>query len=324
MYVDKRLDGVKAVQTLSRLNRTCPGKEDTFILDFVNSREEILAAFQPYYEQTELTDTTDPNKLYDLKTAIESYRVLRPEEIDGFCRVFFARAGSVSKDEHAKLNAFIDSAVERFKVIEDEQQREAFTNSVTVFVRLYAFVAQIMPFNDIDLEKFYAFCRFFLRKLPRRNAGERYRLDDEVALEYYRLKKIAEGSLTLQKDGTAPLKPVSKAGDREDKEQRARLSEIIRLLNDRFGTDFTEADKLFIDSIEEEMMQDDKLALQAKNNPIDNFKFGFDEIFIDKVIDRMEQNQDIVNKIMDDKVFAGVLKEYLMRKVYGRLNEERK
>lgn len=323
MYVDKRLDGVKAVQTLSRLNRTCPGKEDTFILDFVNSRDEILAAFQPYYEQTELEETTDPNKLYDLKTTIESYKVIRLEEIDGFCRVFFAKAGTISKDAHSKLNSFIDSAVERFKAIEDEQQREALSNSVTVFVRLYAFVAQIMPFNDIDLEKFYTFSRFFLRKLPRRNAGERYRLDDEVALEYYRLKKIAEGSLTLQKDGSAPLKPVSDAGDRDDKEQHERLSVIIRLLNDRFGTDFTEADKLFIDSIEEEMVLDTKLGVQARNNPIENFKYGFEDLFMDKLMERMEQNQDIFNKIVDDKVFAGVLKEYLMRKVYGRLNENR-
>ncbi len=321
MYVDKRLDGVKAVQTLSRLNRICPGKEDTFILDFVNDRAEILAAFQPYYEQTELLDTTDPNKLYDLKTTIESYMIIKPEEINAFCNVFFAKKSLPDKKDHAKLNAFIDTAVQRFGELKEPQQQEDFANSVTVFVRLYAFVAQIMPFSDVELEKFYAYCRFLLRKLPKRSAGQRYRLDDEVALEYYRLKKIAEGDITLQKEGSAPLKPVSEAGDRDEKEQHARLSEIIRLLNDRFGTDFTEADKLFIDSIEEELMLDEKLNVQARNNPIENFKFGFEDLFIAKLVDRMDQNEEIFNKIMEDKAFAGLLKEYLMKRVYGRMNE---
>src|SRR3989304_5494408 len=105
MYVDKRLDGVKAVQALSRLNRTCPGKEDTFVLDFVNKREDILAAFQPYYEQTQLTDTTDPNNLYDLKNKIDSFQIIRKPDIDAFCVVFFKNKELHTKREHAQLNA---------------------------------------------------------------------------------------------------------------------------------------------------------------------------------------------------------------------------
>lgn len=319
MYVDKRLDGVRAVQTLSRLNRTCPGKEDTFVLDFVNSREDILAAFQPYYEKTELEDTTDPNKLYDLKNQIDSYKIIMEDDINKFSKVFFSNKGSIVKDGHAKLNAFIDSAVIRFKDIEDEQQKENFTNSLKVFVRLYAFITQMINLGDVELEKFYIYARYLLRKLPKRNAGERYRLEDEVALEYYRLRKVAEGSIPLQPGTFAPLKPVTEAGEREDKEQYAKLSEIIKILNERFGTDFTEADRLFFDQIEEEMVLDEKLALQAKNNPIENFKFGFEDMFLEKLVDRMDQNQDIFNKIMEDKLFAEVVKDYLLKKVYGRL-----
>lgn len=321
MYVDKRLDGVKAVQTLSRLNRTCPGKEDTFVLDFVNKREDILEAFQPYYERTELTETTDPNKLYDLKTKLDSFQVIQAFDITAFCAVFFKNKELHNKTEHAQLNAWVDVAVERFNAIENEEHQDDFSDTLGVFVRLYAFLAQIMPFQDIELEKYYAYCRLLLKKLPGKRRGGRYRLGDEVALEYYRLQKIAEGKIALQKDSGVGINPVSEAGTRKAKEELARLSEIIRLLNDRFGTDFAEADKLFFDQIEEELVSDEKLGMQAKSNTIDNFKFGFEDIFIAKLVERMDQNQDIFNKIMDDKAFASVVKDYLLKKVYKRLNE---
>ncbi|MFH1283800.1 MAG: type I restriction endonuclease [bacterium] len=320
MYVDKRLDGVKAVQTLSRLNRTCPGKEDTFILDFVNKREDILSAFQPYYEQTQLTDTTDPNKLYDLKHKLDSFQIILQSDIDAFCAVFFKNKELHTTREHAQLNAIVDTAVERFMTIEKEEHKEDFTNTLGVFVRLYAFLTQIIPFQDIELEKFYTYSRLLLKKLPGPNRSERYRMGDEVALEYYRLQKITEGRIALQKDSGAAIKPVSEAGTKKDKEEYARLSEIIKILNDRFGTDFTEADKLFFDQIEEEMVMDEKLGIQAKTNTIDNFKYGFEDIFIAKLVDRMDQNQDIFNKIMDDKAFSSVVKDYLLQKVYNRLN----
>ncbi len=320
MYVDKRLDGVKAVQTLSRLNRTCPGKEDTFILDFVNKREDILAAFQPYYEQTQLTDTTDPNKLYDLKTKINSFKVIAPTDVEAFCEVFFKK-DLHNKREHGQLNALIDVAVVRFDAIEKDDQKDDFVNTLGVFVRLYSFLAQILPFQDIDLEKFYAYSRFLLKKLPGQNWGPRYDLGDDVALEYYRLQKISEGQIALQKESGAAIKPISEAGTKKDKDEYARLSEIINLLNDRFGTDFTEADKLFFDQIEEEMVLDEKLGLQARNNNIDNFKYGFEDVFMDKLVERMDQNQDIFNKITDDKAFASVVKDYLLKRVYGRLKQ---
>ncbi|NTU49709.1 MAG: DEAD/DEAH box helicase family protein [Desulfobulbaceae bacterium] len=321
MYVDKRLDGVKAVQTLSRLNRTCPGKEDTFILDFINKREDILAAFQPYYEQTQLTDTTDPNKLYDLKTKIDSFKVIVPTDVEAFCEVFFKNKDLHNKREHGQLNALIDVAVVRFDAIEKDDQKDDFVNTLGVFVRLYAFLAQIMPFQDVELEKFYAYSRFLLKKLPGPDRGPRYDLGDDVALEYYRLQKITEGQIALQKESGAAIKPMSEAGTKKDKDEYAHLSEIINLLNDRFGTDFTEADKLFFDQIEQEMILDEKLGLQARSNTIDNFKYGFDDVFMDKLVERMDQNQDIFNKITDDKAFASVVKDYLLKRVYGRLKQ---
>ena len=322
MYVDKRLDGVKAVQTLSRLNRICPGKEDTFVLDFVNKRDDILTAFQPYYEQTLLTETTDPNKLYDLKQKLDTFGVIVQADVESFCSVFFRRKELHNKREHAELNALIDLAVVRFEAMDNEEHQEDFANTLGVFVRLYAFLAQIMPFQDIELEKFYAYARYLLKKLPPRKPGQRFHLGDEVSLEYYRLQKITEGQIELQKDSDSAIYPVSEAGTKKDKDEYARLSEIIKILNERFGTDFTEADKLFFDQIEEEMVMDEKLGLQAKNNTIETFKYGFEDIFIAKLVDRMDQNQDIFNKIMDDKAFSSIVKDYLIKRVYKRLNEE--
>lgn len=324
MYVDKRLDGVKAVQTMSRLNRTCPGKEDTFILDFVNNREDILKAFQPYYEQTQLTDTVDPNKLYDLNKKLDSFGVIYQVDIESFCEIFFKKKSLHTKTEHGELNALVDVAVNRFNEIEKDEYKEDFCNTLGVFVRLYAFLSQIMPFCDISLEKFYAYCRFLLKKLPKRSPGDKYQLGDEVALEYYRLQKMAEGNIELQKDSDSSIKPVTEAGIKKGKDVFSPLSEIIKLLNERFGTDFTEADKLFFDQIEEEMILDEKLGAQAKTNTIDNFKYGFEDLFIAKLVERMDQNHEIFNKIMEDKAFSAVVKEYLLKRVYSRLNESEK
>ncbi len=131
MYVDKRLAGVKAVQTLSRLNRTYPGKEDTFILDFVNDTQDILDSFQPYYEQTTLTETTNPNQLYDLKAKLEGTQIFWQSEIDAFCNVFFKKSGSHTEKDAAQLNAYIDPAVDRYKAIEKEEVQEDFKHTLT-------------------------------------------------------------------------------------------------------------------------------------------------------------------------------------------------
>jgi len=321
MYVDKKLSSVRAVQTLSRLNRIYPGKEDTFILDFANEEQEILDAFQPYYEQTTLSSTTDPNKLYDLKNKLEGFQIIWQSEINAFCKVFFKSRKLSSVKDHAMLNSFIDPAVDRFQVIKDEEKQEDFKHTLTVFIRLYAFLSQIMPFADIDLEKFYAYARLLLNKLPKQDVSARFKINDEVALEYYRLQKIREGTIVLEKDSESALYPITEAGTKKEKEELARLSEIIEILNDKFGTDFTDADKYFFTQIEEEMVTDENLSEQARNNSIDNFKFGFEDMFLNKLIERMDSNQDIFTKIMDDKSFGDVVKEWMLYKVYNRFNE---
>ena len=318
MYVDKKLSGVKAVQTLSRLNRTHIGKEDTFILDFVNTEEEIVESFQPYYEKTGIDEHTDPNRLYDLKAELDNAGVYNYSEVNGFADFFFKPKEKHHPQDHPQLNRFIDPAVSRYNAIEDESKKEDFKHTLIVFVRAYSFLSQIMPFSDAELEKLFAYGKLLLNKLPKRHLREQLRITDEVALEYYRLQKVKEGNVKLKEGSGVELSSSKESGIRKPKEEKAKLSELIDILNERFGTEFTEADKLFFDQIEEELSEDKKLKASAEVNSIENFKFGFDEQFMNKLIERMEQNEDIFSKINDDKDFGSVVKDYMLNKVYNR------
>lgn len=330
MYVDKKLSGVKAVQTLSRLNRMSAGKEDTFVLDFANETQDILDSFQPYYELTTVETTTDPNHLYDLETEIKKAQVIWDTEVDNFCNVYFKSAKAFSATEQKKLYAYMGPAVDRFKqlplestsedVITTQSTQEGFKNSLQSFVRLYSFLTQIMPFSDVGLEKLYTYGKFLLRTLPR-NSSDRFKLGDEVSLEYYRLQRISEINIVLEPQGEYGLDGSNESGIRMNKEERAALSDIIEVLNKRFSTEFGDADKLFFDQIEAELIADSKLVQQARSNTIENFKFGFDDIFMDKLIGRMEQNQDIFSKMMDDQEFGGLVRSYMLKKVYRSLNK---
>ncbi|MBN2425547.1 MAG: type I restriction endonuclease subunit R [Calditrichaceae bacterium] len=320
MYVDKKLSGVKAVQTLSRLNRTYPGKEDTFVLDFANDRQTIIDSFQPYYEMTMMSESTDPNHLYDLKGKTDSAQVYFQSEIDTFSKVFY-KPGSASVRDQGKLYAYIDPAVDRYKAM-DEEHQDDFKKSLTAFVRLYSFLSQVMPFQDVDLEKLYSFGRYLLTKLPKADYTERLKLDNEVALEYYRLQKIAEGDLVLQVQGKHELDPPTEAGISRDKEEKDKLSNIIALLNEKYNFDFTDQDRLYFEQIEQALYENDELKIRAKNNPIENFKYAFDEIFIQTLIDRMDANQEIFDKIMVNSEFKDDVKNWLTKKIYQRFKEE--
>ncbi len=322
MYVDKKLSGVMAVQTLSRLNRTCPGKEDTFVLDFVNDRDIILSSFQPYYEMTTVIEDVEINHLYDLKNRLDQFQLYWPIEIEDFAQVYFNPQVKINHPKNQKLlYASTDPAVDRYNEIEEDEKQDEFKKGLRSWTNLYSFLAQIMPFIDSDLEKFYAYAKLLQTRLPKRDLSEALYLDDEVALEYYRLQKIKEGSIELTKNETGELSGITEVGLKRAKEEEALLSEIINVLNDRFGTEFEQADKLFFDQIEEELMQNQKLQTQAKVNKLDTFKYAFDDVFIEKLIGRMDQNKDIFEKILEDKAFGDLVKSLMMKKIYKKMNE---
>lgn len=317
MYVDKKLTGLQAVQTLSRLNRTCAGKEDTFILDFRNTPEEIFKAFKPYYEDTPAEPLTDAQHLYRLQHQIEETGLIFTEEVKAFCAVYFKPRRKETVLDHAQMNGILDQAVERFKA-RPEEKREEEKALLVNFRNLYSFLSQVIPYQDSDLEQLYTYLRFLLTKLPRRETGPGYHLEDEVALQYYRLQKISEGQIDLTTGEKKPLKGPNDVGTGQE-DQKIRLSELIDILNERFGTDFTQADQLFFDQIQEEAIESDTLKKAAVTNSKDDFRYVFEKAFEGLVIDRMEGNEEIFGKLMSDGEFRKLAIEHLLHKVYGAL-----
>lgn len=321
MYVDKRLAGIQAVQTLSRLNRIHPIKEDTFVLDFVNDRDEIREAFKTYYEGAEIGDEVDAARLYTIKGELDAAGIYLDEEIARFCDVYFKPKQKQSALDHQAMNAALDPAVSRFKAHSEESLDEAelWRGKLQAFQNLYGFLSQVIPYQDSDLERLYVFVRHLATKLPRRASGAAYQFDDEVKLEYYRLQKISEGSIAL-KDGEArKLDGPAEVGSGALREQPVPLSQLIDVVNERFGTDFNQADQLFFDQIVEAAMGDDGLRRAAAVNPGDKFELLFKNVLERLFVDRMDQNEDIFVRYMNDVPFQKVVTSWMAEEAYRRL-----
>lgn len=323
MYVDKRLSGIQAVQALSRLNRITTGKEDTFILDFVNERDEIRKSFKDYYETTDMGDLPEAQQLYDLQHKLEKWQIFTRQEVDAYCEVWFTCRKEPTPGDHKFMNATIDIAVERYKDLSEEDQ-ELFQGQMTSFIKLYAFLSQIIPYQDSELEKLYTYLRYLRSKLPRRADDSAYQLYDEVDLKYYRLQKISEGSIDLKQGQADPLKGPTDVGTRNVDEEKVQLSLLVDLLNDRFGTEFTPADELFFDQITETAIANEKLKEAAKVNTEENFKPVFEKMLEGLFIQRMEGNEEIFKKLMNDDKFRDIAAQHLVKEVYGRINVETK
>ncbi|MBI1292238.1 type I restriction endonuclease subunit R [bacterium] len=324
MYVDKRLAGIQAVQTLSRLNRTHPLKEDTFVLDFVNEREEIREAFKTYYEGAEMGEEVDPARMYQLKAELDATGIYLLEEVERFCAIYFKPRQKQSAADHQALNATLDPAVSRFTAIQesDEAQAEEWRGKAMAFKNLYGFLSQVIPYQDTDLERLFIFIRHLSAKLPRRKVGPMYNFDDDLRLEYYRLQKIGEGSISLADGKAYPLDGPSEVGTGMVREEPVPLSRLIDLVNDRFGTDFTQGDQLFFDQIVEAAILDAGLRQAAVANPGDKFELVFKNLLENLFVERMDQNEEIFSRFMNDAAFQKVVISWLSSEAYGRLRAE--
>ncbi len=323
MYVDKRLAGIQAVQTLSRLNRTHPLKEDVFVLDFVNDREEIREAFKTYYEGAEFGEQADPARMYALKSELDASGIYLSEEAERFCAVYFKPKERQSLIDHQAMNAALDPSVSRFSVKqkEDEAEAELWRGKMYAFLNLYGFLSQVIPYQDSDLEKLYVFLRHLATKLPRRNSGPSYQFEDELRLEYYRLQKISEGSISLSDGYARPLDGPTEVGSALVAREPVALSQLIDIVNERFGTDFNNADQLFFDQIVEAAMTDSNLKQAATVNPEDKFALVFKSLIETLFVERMDQNEDIFVRYMNDPAFQKIVTGWMASEAYRRLRE---
>ena len=196
MYVVKKLAGVQAVQTLSRLNRIAPGKSRTFIFDFANEEDDIYKAFKPYFESTPIGENADPHRLSELQHRVLEWTIFTQSDVSAFAKIWYRGKRDHSTTDHRVMNSILDSVVERFDNRDDEE-REEFRGQLKAYRSLYAFLSQIIPYQDSDLERFYAFVRNLLAKLPPPSDGKAFVLDDEVALRFFRIQQMTEGSIDL-------------------------------------------------------------------------------------------------------------------------------
>ena len=336
MYVDKKLKGVDCVQTLSRLNRTFPGKE-TFILDFANDPEEVLDSFRPYYNKAELADVSDPNVVYDLQQTLDAAGIYHWEEVEGFARAFFDPKSAASqlsfycKPAQERFATRYQEAVEEIRALE-AQQREAkrncdsagekraahaleeagkardaldlFKKNLASFVRTYEFLSQIVSFEDRELEQLCVYAKH-LQPLLQTKAPDEDDVDlSELQLTHYRLTKRAEQQLQLREEaGEYGLKPITDVGSGKpyDPEKEA-LSEIIERLNELFGAEVSDEDKLqYANGVADRIERDEAVMQQVRNHSPEQVMHGlFPKRVTDVVLDYMKDHESLSTEVLDN------------------------
>jgi type I restriction enzyme R subunit len=309
MYVDKKLSGVQCVQTLSRLNRTKSGKTDTFVLDFVNDTEEIVKSFQPFYTSTVLTGETEPDKLYDLQNQIESFTIFTDDHIDRFCKEFYKYT-----DTDERLQPIIGEVVDNWKNLENDEQREDFKSKIQSFIRLYSYISQIINFTEISWEKLYVFLRFLNKKLPKGDS-ERLDITDSIDLGSLRIQMMGESRLSLEDRG-GEIDPISDGtGGIPKEEQLDLLSHIILRINEVYGIELSDEDKVDLKQVTERLKNnEDLVSVMMGDNSESDKKDWFKKELGGEVSEYYGDRLEFYKKIMNPKVFPmileGMYKEY--------------
>lgn len=306
MYVDKKLGGVNAVQTLSRLNRTFPpDKKGTMVLDFANESDEIKAAFEPYYETTLLSEATDPNLLYEIPTRLAGFPVYTEADVNAFAKVYFD-----PKASQDRLYAVLGPVVERFLGLPQGEQRD-FRGQLTDYVRLYAFLSQVLTFADVDLEKLYVFARYLRRLLPADRVELPREVQQNIDMESYRLQQTGGGKIALERR-PGILDPVgTKGGYATEAEELEALSRIIAELNERFGLNLGPEHRLTLGQMMEKLDDDAALDAAARVNTRENVRLAFDQKVEHVIQEIVDSNFALYKRITDDPAFGETIKNFL-------------
>ena len=307
MYVDKRLDGLQCVQTLSRLNRVTAGKTDTLVLDFVNEPEQIQEAFQQYYQTTKLAEGTDPNQLYDLQHQLEGFDLYNGEMIEEFCNIFY----DTNKPDEL-LQGILDGVVERWRELETED-REAFRSTLQSYIRLYGYISQLITFTDVALEKLYIVGRSLNKKLPKREHPDLQDVLASVDLDSFRVQRTHESlQLSLDAQDSEVEGIGSDVAVIRDPEQDF-LSNIIDALNSAYQTEFTPDDKVDLATLQQKVHENDELRQVIEgDNSESNKRYKFDEVFDQILLGLVNSRLDLYKKLSQPQINAD-LKRHLYR-----------
>ena len=315
MYVDKKLNGVAAVQTLSRLNRIAPHKNDTLVIDFANDTDTIKKSFEPYYGETSLSEETDYHKLYDLMDNIYKYYIIDEEEVEEFVKAY-------QKGKHqSELHDLLAEPVNRFKHADDEDQVD-FKKKIRRYQSIYSFMAQLLPFSDLSLEKLYIYLKFLSKKLPTINNPLPFNVLEDVDMDSYKIDTRDEGSSIVLGTDEGELKPMSGTDSHFKPEEKTKLSQILETLNEAFATDFTDSDRLLVTQITGNMLSDEVLMDKVKNNPKENVAAIFDKFFDKELVNIFQSNESFYIKITQNNELKERLKHDLLDFVYEEHGEE--
>lgn len=299
MFVDKKLGGTSTVQTLSRLNRTRKGKDSTMVLDFVNDPEKVQQDFQFYYgsNRMELVDQTDQNSVYDVLNKIEAANLIYQDDLEAFANIFFKKG-----DNMELLQPILNSIVVRYKELEEEEQ-VAFKANINDYIRLYRFLSQIITFTDVELEKYYVLLTALFKKLPSTRVSLPTDVLENVELDSYKLQHQYTTDLQLESVETnmQGQKPGGAVAPQEDEFEL--LTKIIQVLNDTFGLDLKDEDKVDFMRMKENIYQNEELmAFFNKNNSKANIQDKFEETIDDELLNFIDTKLNLYNKLTDDRV----------------------
>lgn len=305
MYVDKKLGGVGAVQTLSRLNRTHPRKTGTLVVDFANEAVAIKIAFDPYFEATLLSQATDPNLLYEIESRLAAFPVYTSADVTAFAEVFFS-----PKATQDGIYQVLMPLVDRFEAL-GVDERHDFRGQLTDYVRLYAFLAQVLPFTDADLEKLYQFGRYLRRLLPADLPELPREVQQNIDMESYRIQENNSGAIPLDR-GNGVLDPAgTKGGHTRAPEEIETLSRIVAELNERFGLNLGPEHRITLAQMMERLVDDVALEAAARVNTRENVRLTFDQKVENVIQDIVDSNFDLYKRITDDVAFGETVKNFL-------------
>tara|TARA_B110000285_G_scaffold96825_1_gene110481 strand:+ start:10250 stop:13243 length:2994 start_codon:yes stop_codon:yes gene_type:complete len=300
MFVDKKLGGTSTVQTLSRLNRRIKGKDSTMVLDFVNDPELIQEDFQAYYGKNFIQEEnlTDPNAVYDSLNEVENFQVYHETEVESFAKIFFS-----PNDDFEKLQPILQSISTRFVDDLEEEDQAAFKSAAQSFIKLYRFLSQIIRFTDVELEKTYVFLNALLKILPYAKTSLPLDVVNDIELDSYKIQHKYTTSLQLESgDGEQEgMQPGGSGGAQED--EFDFLTKIINVLNDTYGLELSQEDKVEFKKMKASIYENDQLmSFFNKGNSKDNIKDKFNDEIDGELLNFIDKKLEFYNKMTEDKV----------------------
>lgn len=327
MFVDKKLRGVKAVQTLSRLNRTMQGKKDTFVLDFVNTEDEILEAFQPFYEVTSLENEINLNLIYDTQSKLRKFMLYNDDDIQQVIRLIKQAQKKQDSRMLGRLSSMFKPVIQRYDDLEDDTKYE-FRVTLRNFGKWYNYISQLDRTFDMDLLEENIFTSYLLKFIPKEKR-EKVDIQDKVKLEYYKLQKDFEGEIMLvaeSADGGILTNPEEINANVKLVEERDSLEEIIHRINERFPDDFKQQDKVIIERLYESFKEekDPKIVNMAKNNSAAMFEDSlFKDVFLDRVMDEYSMNDEAFQKLIGaDVTYFNTVYTLIAKELYKTFRSE--